>query len=114
MTSTRVVVDDVAIPVRAQHLALVVPECPGLVYSLHVTPTATRIVRIRYELGSMMPLRTLATYATTRDALVAFKDIVTRAERQRRADEAMERMAATLELAASIPLDDDDTADDGL
>ena len=105
--TTNIVVDGITLTLAAQHLAIVIPSCPGLVYSLQLDPTATHIVAERAGRR-----RSLAAYPTVREAVEHFKGVVTLEETRRRADEQLERMQSTFEIAVATPLDDD--ADDGL
>lgn len=111
-----VVVDGVVtMSLAAKSVAIVVPECPGLVYSLWITEDATHIVAKHVVHDSLLgrdSLVKLATYTTTDDALVHFKAVVVAAERRRRAEATLARMEAQLVAACATPLDDD--ADDGL
>lgn len=104
---TNVIIDGVTIPLKAKNVAIIIPECPGLVYSLWISDAVTHIVAERGD-----NRKSLAGYPTVREALDHFKAIVIREETCRRADETLARMQKTLELAIATPLDAD--ADDGL
>ena len=97
----------VFISLLPKSVAICVPECPGLFYSLNIAETYTGIIKTHN--GTVTALQ---VYPNTATALEHFKAEVIRAEMRRRHEEKMAAMQVTFELAIATPLGDD--ADDGL